>query len=103
MEIDERKHYLYIPKTLSNYEYLDKAYNIEDINYLKDLIIEISKKYWRDPLTYENLDNYENLVGIISGASLWSGSNGTDNRWEVTEYVTELLRLKILNSKIVME
>lgn len=76
------------------YEYNANEMSIQE---LKDII---QKNYSRfhPTLIIDDWDNLETLLGLIAGVMDWRSSSDLEIRFKTVEYVSELLRRKILEA-----
>lgn len=80
---------------LSEYEYIPNPVEITD----KELQKKIAELYlkFHPGINFElvDFDDYETIMGLITGVTGWSNGSGKDYNFMVIEYGTELLRRKI--------
>lgn len=86
---------LKVNNELSEYEYIPNPTEITDEE-IKNKIMELYLKF-HPHLTFNNIDwdDYETLMGLITGVVVWGNGSGKDYNFMVIEYGSELLRRKI--------
>ena len=80
---------------LSEYEYIPNPAKITDEE-IQEKIAELYLKFYPG-INFElvDFDDYETIMGLITGVAGWSNGSGMDYNFMVIEYGTELLRRKI--------